>query len=170
MRGGCGGSARRDLARRDSAQPGPEPASEGPAQARSGPPAGGRTDEDGDGMEDPVTILREPARWSLAELSRLAVGPLEAAGALRAVVFGSYARGVADAWSDLDLAVVIDTGLPKLERSRLLEDLHDAVPVPLDLLIYTPSEFERGSAAGLDVFAAIATEGKTIFPAEGEPG
>ena len=117
-------------------------------------------------MEDPVTILREPARWSLAELSRLAAGPLEAAGALRAVVFGSYARGVADAWSDLDLAVVIDTGLPRLERSRLLEALHDAVPVPLDLLIYTPSEFERGSAAGLDVFAAIASEGKTIFPAE----
>ena len=160
-----GGSARRDTAR-----PGSEPASGRSAQARGGLPAGGRTDGDGeDGMEDPVTILREPARWSLAELSRLAAGPLEAVGALRAIVFGSYARGVADAWSDLDLAVVIDTDLPRLGRSRLLEDLHDAVPVPLDLLIYTPAEFERGSAAGLDVFAAIASEGKTIFPAEGEP-
>ena len=29
------------------------------------------------------------------------------AGAKRAVAFGSYARGVADAWSDLDLAVVM---------------------------------------------------------------
>lgn len=122
-----------------------------------------------DGMEGSVTILREPARWSLADLSRLAAGPLKAAGALRAVVFGSYARGVADAWSDLDLAVVIDTDLPRLERGRLLEDLHDAVPVPLDLLIYTSSEFERGGAAGLDVFAAIASEGKTIFPAEDGP-
>ena len=115
-------------------------------------------------MEGSVTILREPARWSLADLARLAAGPLEAAGALRAVVFGSYARGVADAWSDLDLAVVIDTDLPRFERGRLLEELHGAVPVSLDLLICTPSEFERGRAAGLDVFAAIADEGKTIFP------
>lgn len=116
-------------------------------------------------MEGSVTILREPAEWSLADLARLAAGPLEAAGALRAVAFGSYARGVADAWSDLDLAVVLDTDLPRLERGRLLEALHDAVPVSLDLLVYTPSEFERGRAAGLDVFAAIADEGKTIFPA-----
>ncbi len=117
-------------------------------------------------MEGSVTIAREPAPWSLAALSRLAAGPLEAAGAKRAVAFGSYARGVADAWSDLDLAVVVDTDLARLERGRLLEELHDAMPVSLDLLVYTPSEFARGMAAGLDVFAAIAAEGKTIYPAE----
>lgn len=139
----------------------------GPARPRSGLPPGaaGRDAGVDDGMEGSVTILREPAEWSLADLARLAAGPLEAAGALRAVAFGSYARGVADAWSDLDLAVVLDTDLPRLERGRLLEALHDAVPVSLDLLVYTPSEFERGRAAGLDVFAAIADEGKTIFPA-----
>ena len=115
-------------------------------------------------MDGSVVILREPAKWSLPELARRAAGPLRAAGATRAIAFGSYARGVADAWSDLDLAVVLDTDLPKLERSRLLEGLHDAMPVALDLLIYTPSEFETGSAAGLDVFAALADEGKTIFP------
>ena len=122
-------------------------------------------------MEGSVTIVREPAKWTLAELARLAARPLEAAGAKRAVAFGSYARGVADGWSDLDLAVVVDTDLARHERGELLEALHDALPVALDLLVYTPTEFTRGMAAGLDVFAAIAAEGRTIYPvkAESEP-
>ena len=122
-------------------------------------------------MEGSVTIVREPAKWTLAELARLAARPLEAAGAKRAVAFGSYARGVADGWSDLDLAVVVDTDLARHERGELLEALHDALPVALDLLVYTPTEFAKGMAAGLDVFAAIAAEGRTIYPvkAESEP-
>lgn len=115
-------------------------------------------------MEGGVAVFNKPSRWSLANLACLADEPLRAAGADRAVAFGSYARGVADAWSDLDLAVVIETDLPRLERGRLLGDLYDALPVSLDLLVFTPSEFERGVQAGLDVFAAIAMEGKTIFP------
>ena len=115
-------------------------------------------------MEGGVAVFNEPSMWSLANLARLAAEPLRAAGAERAVAFGTYARGVADAWSDLDLAVVIETDLPRLERGRLLGDLYDALPVSLDLLVFTPSEFERGAQAGFDVFAAIATDGKTIFP------
>ena len=115
-------------------------------------------------MDGGVAILTEPAKWSLADLARLVEEPLRAAGAERAVAFGSYARGVADAWSDLDLVVVIDTDLPRFERGPLLEDLYNSLPVSLDLLIYTPSEFDQGTAAGLDVFDTIAAHGKTIFP------
>lgn len=115
-------------------------------------------------MDRGVAVFNEPSKWSLANLARFAAEPLRTAGAKRAVAFGSYARGIADAWSDLDLVVVIETDLPRLERGRLLGDLYDALPVSLDLLVFTPSEFERGVQAGLDVFAAIATEGKTIFP------
>ena len=115
-------------------------------------------------MDGGVAVFNEPSKWSLANLATFAAEPLRAAGAKRAVAFGSYARGVADAWSDLDLAVVIETDLPKLERGRLLGDLYEAIPVALDLFVFTPSEFDRGVQAGLDVFAAITTEGKTIFP------
>lgn len=115
-------------------------------------------------MDRGVVVFNEPSEWSLANLARLAAEPLRAAGAKRAVAFGSYARGVADQWSDLDLVVVIETDLPRPERGRLLGDLYDALPVSLDLLVFTPSEFERGVRAGLDVFAVIATEGETIFP------
>ena len=114
-------------------------------------------------MDGGVAVFNEPSEWSLANLARFAAKPLRAAGAKRAVAFGSYARGVADAWSDLDLVVVIETDLPRPQRGRLLGDLYDALPVALDLLVFTPSEFERGMQAGLDVFVPIATEGKTIF-------
>ena len=117
-------------------------------------------------MDGGVTIFNEASNWSLANLARIASEPLRAAGVKRAVAFGSYARGVADAWSDLDLVVVMETDLPKLERGRLLGDLYDALPVALDVLVLTPAEFEQGICAGLDVFAAIGREGITVFPLE----
>ena len=118
------------------------------------------------GMDSGVVILHEPARWSLSELAHLAEEPLRSAGARRAIAFGSYARGTADAWSDLDLAIVIDTELPRMERSQLVGDLFDALPVAIDALIYTTEEFKRGMSTGLDVFATISSEGKTVFPVQ----
>lgn len=117
-------------------------------------------------VDGDIAVFNEPSKWSLADLARIASVPLLAAGVKRAVAFGSYARGVADAWSDLDLVIVMETDLPRLERGRLLDDLYDTLPVSLDILVYTPAEFERGVKAGLDVFAAIASEGITIFPLE----
>jgi predicted nucleotidyltransferase len=84
------------------------------------------------------------------------------AGAQRAVAFGSFARGTQDAHSDLDLAVVLETDLPRLERHLPLAGLFEASPVGLDLLVYTPEEFERGVALGYDIFDAIRREGVTI--------
>ena len=114
-------------------------------------------------VADAVTILRAPARHTLAELAERARGPLEASGAERAVVFGSWARGTADAWSDLDLAVVVRTALPPLERGALLTELLDALPVGVELLVYTPEEFARGLEERYGVFDAIAREGVTLY-------
>ena len=119
-------------------------------------------------MDGGVATLNQPSKWSLANLACFEAVPLRAAGAKRDVAFGSCARGVADAWSDLDLAVVIKTDLPRPEQGRLLGELHDALPVNLDLRVLTPSEFARGVQAGHDAFRAIATEGKTIIPVGGD--
>ena len=69
------------------------------------------------------------------------------ARAKRAIVFGSVARGDADAWSDLDLVVIADTARPFLERHRDFGGLWDVWP-RLDLLVYTPEEFARMQAEG----------------------
>lgn len=68
-------------------------------------------------MGEDVTILKAAPRYRLEELARLAEGPLRAAGEERAVVFGSWARGTADGYSDLDLAVVLSTDRSLPERA-----------------------------------------------------
>lgn len=131
---------------------------------KDGEPAG--HEERGQGQ---VVVLRADARFSLEDLAAKARPALCALGAERAIVFGSYARGEGDGYSDLDLVIVIETALPRLERHELLAPLFDALPLPLDPLVYTPKEFAEGLRRGLGVFVAIAKEGITIYerPTEG---
>jgi predicted nucleotidyltransferase len=114
-------------------------------------------------MSVDVVVLRKQAATSLQDIARLAREPLQRAGVERAVAFGSYARDTADGYADLDLAVVLETDLPRFDRPALLDELYRTLPVPLDLLVYTPEEFSRGLAQGTGVFAAIASEGVTIY-------
>lgn len=53
----------------------------------------------------------------------------------RVIVFGSYARGDYDQYSDLDIIIVCNTKLPFVERFREFHQL-------FELLVYTPQEFE----------------------------
>lgn len=111
-----------------------------------------------------VEVLRAPAPCSLDELRRRARPVLRAAGVRRAVAFGSWACGQADGWSDLDLAVVAETALPRPERGvALAAKLDEALPVVVDLIVYTPDEFAAGEAADFGVFHAIAQEGVEIY-------
>jgi len=69
-------------------------------------------------------------------------GPvLRRTGARACWVFGSFARGTADAHSDLDVIVVAPAGQHFFDRHRDYLDLILASPVPVQLLIYTPEEF-----------------------------
>ncbi len=110
-----------------------------------------------------VAIIKEPRRFTLEELAQRAEPALKACGAERAIAFGSWARGTADAYSDLDLAVVLDTGLPARKRGSRLLALSEALPVAVDLLVYTPAEFTRGIEEKSGVFDAIAREGVTLY-------
>ena len=113
---------------------------------------------------DEVFVLKKTAPCALGDLRRKAVPVLQSAGVHRAIVFGSWARGEADGFSDLDLAVVMDTDLPRPERGLLLaKELDDVLPTVVDLLVYTPAEFAAGQANGFDVFHAIEREGIDIL-------
>ena len=63
-------------------------------------------------------------------------------GVERVSLFGSYARGRRDLFTDLDVLVVWKTAKALLERLRLLYSLLD-VAVDMDVICYTPAEFER---------------------------
>lgn len=63
-----------------------------------------------------------------------------------AYLFGSVASGKAGAWSDLDVVIIAETDMPFIERPRVFWDLLD-LGIPLDILVYTPSEFSNLLAA-----------------------
>ena len=68
-------------------------------------------------------------------------------GVLRAIAFGSFARGDESKKSDLDLIVIQDTDKGFLDRYEgILRDVTATVRGrDVDLLIYTPDELERMS-------------------------
>jgi predicted nucleotidyltransferase len=57
-------------------------------------------------------------------------------------LFGSYARGKSDLFTDLDVLVIMDTDKPFTERTTEMYSLL-ALPVDADVLCYTPQEFRR---------------------------
>jgi predicted nucleotidyltransferase len=118
-------------------------------------------------MQAEVTVLQSPATHTLAGLARIAAEPLRRSGAERAIAFGSYARGTADGYSDLDLVVVLRTDLPPAERWPLLRELLDALPVSVDLLVYTPEEFALGMERRIGIFDAIVREGVVLYARPG---
>lgn len=88
---------------------------------------------------------------------------------LRAIVFGSLARGDATHRSDLDLIVVQDTDKRFLDRyDGILREVVEAVPGrDVDLLIYTPQELEQ--LAERPFIARALQEGRTIYECCQEP-
>ena len=60
----------------------------------------------------------------------------------RISLFGSYARGRSDLFTDLDVLVIMDTDKPFTERIAEIYSLL-ALPVDADILCYTPGEFRR---------------------------
>jgi predicted nucleotidyltransferase len=81
---------------------------------------------------------------SLADLSALLAPIFDRHGVVRAYVFGSVARDEATRRSDVDLIAVQDTDKPFLDRyAGFLRELQTAIRGhDVDLVIYTPDEFE----------------------------
>jgi len=80
----------------------------------------------------------------------------------RIIVFGSAARGRAEANSDIDLLVLMDVAGSKrraaMEIDRALADRE----VPLDAIVMTPMEFEQQKSQLGTVARAAAEEGQVV--------
>jgi predicted nucleotidyltransferase len=97
-----------------------------------------------------------PPRF-LAELCRRLAGK----GAQRIYLFGSHARGEADEHSDVDLVVIKESELPFFDRLR--EAAACVEPSwPVDLLVYTPAEFERMEREGNAFVELVKEEGVLV--------
>ena len=80
------------------------------------------------------------------------------------IVVGSRARrdSPADEWSDLDLVIIQETQVPFLDRIRKVLDLLKPT-VGVDLLVYTPDEFEQLSRERAFVRQEIVGKGRVIY-------
>jgi len=79
----------------------------------------------------------------------------------RIVLFGSRARGEADEHSDYDLIVIKRTDRPFLERLRDMVPYLVRLARPVDILVYTPEEFDRMGETGLGW--VVKREGVTLY-------
>lgn len=81
----------------------------------------------------------------------------------RVILFGSYAAGRRDLLTDLDLLVVMQSQQDFVQRTAAMHQRLQA-GVDLDLLVYTPQEFERQREHGI-VRQAVRT-GKVLYEKE----
>jgi len=82
----------------------------------------------------------------------------------RIYLFGSQARGEADEGSDIDLLLVVpESDLPRHQREALSYDLLWGLTIPVDVIVLTRAEFERGSRVRTSLPATVQTEGKLLY-------
>ena len=81
----------------------------------------------------------------------------------RMVLFGSRARGDSRPDSDFDILVVAETSVPFIERQGMGLLALGKRDFALDLMIFTPAEFERGSGVLGSAIYWAQHEGRVIY-------
>lgn len=76
--------------------------------------------------------------YTVLELQTILAPIFQQNGVKKAILFGSYAKGLATSKSDID--ILVDSGLRGLAFFGLLEDVATAVEAPVDLLDITQIE------------------------------
>ena len=85
----------------------------------------------------------------------------------RIILFGSWARGEHDAHSDVDLLIIQESDLPRLQRHAQVRRLFWGMKIPMDILVYTPEEFARFQSVPGSFTHTVAREGKVLYERAG---
>ena len=94
-------------------------------------------------------------QYSILQLKNALIPVFEEYGIRKAILFGSYGKGTANAKSDVDL--LVDSGLRGLRFVGLLEDIQQAVGIDVDLFDVTHIE------AGSEIDREIKETGVPIY-------
>ena len=78
----------------------------------------------------------------------------------RAVLFGSYADGRRDLFTDLDILIVVESSQDFITRTAQMHQFL-APPVDMDLLVYTPDELRKIASRGF--IRQALQEGTVIY-------
>ncbi|MGC8605287.1 MAG: nucleotidyltransferase domain-containing protein [Desulfomonilaceae bacterium] len=80
----------------------------------------------------------------------------------KVILFGALATGRINEWSDIDLVVVEQTELSFFERLRRIRKLLQP-RVGIDVMVYTPEEFNQLSAERPFFRDEIVAKGKVVY-------
>ena len=81
----------------------------------------------------------------------------------RVVLFGSRARGDADAESDFDLLVEMDSAKRPPERAIEVSAVFGLHEWPMDIFVYTPQEMERHKKIRGTLASIVEAEGAVLY-------
>ena len=79
------------------------------------------------------------------------------------ILFGSYASGNHTENSDLDLFVIKDSELPRPERIKQVRKLIFGAKIPIDLIIYTPTEIEEARNNQFSFVYEVLNTGEVLY-------
>jgi predicted nucleotidyltransferase len=81
----------------------------------------------------------------------------------RIVLFGSRGRGDNEPDSDYDLIIVLDTSLSRSDRDRPIREALRGADRAIDVIVYTPAEFERARCDVGALAYAGEVEGRVLY-------
>jgi len=86
------------------------------------------------------------------------------------ILFGSYAHRKPKKGSDLDLLIVKDSDKPRHKRSIPIRRLFRGYMIPMDILVYTPSELKRYKGIKGSFSHKVLSRGRILYGREIELG
>jgi predicted nucleotidyltransferase len=79
------------------------------------------------------------------------------------ILFGSYANGIPDEHSDLDLLIIKNSQKTRPERGIEVRRLLSGALIPMDILVYTDQEIKESSNNRYSFIYHALKSGKTLY-------
>lgn len=79
------------------------------------------------------------------------------------ILFGSFAYGNPNKFSDIDILIITNKNLPKKGRSIMAESLMSGILIPTDFLIYTSEEINKLRTVKGHIIYEIMKKGRVIY-------
>lgn len=83
-------------------------------------------------------------------------------GPEKIIVFGSWVRGEADEYSDLDLVIIKETDVRFVRRAVEVSE-YIQWSTSVDVFVYTPEEFQLMQERGTPFIERVLAEGRVIY-------